>query len=338
MAMTKVVSLKVPDEAEGLQARLGLAAKKAGIPTWELLTQLLDIWDRQHEAGEPIPAGVSWEEWKADIEAEVRSLRVELDEIKAQRDNGIPVNHRIKIIESGEQEPVLLPKVDETSELDIQSKEEPGQAGLLVNQGIESDIKTFEAAYNKLERGQHTAIWKLRDALAWPDEQFDTTLRCLRDEGRYQLQAGDTERMTKEQIKAGFTDENGFHFLTVMRLPHSPETPRPSMDDTGIEASEGAPMGTTAADESTLETSAVPPTSQRRGRPRKQQQEAEKAIPLIPSAEFFSKVVQSVQTATLQEEPETQAKEEAPSTAAVPEEEPAASPRRKPGKTRRGSV
>jgi hypothetical protein len=322
MAMTKVVSLKVPDEAEGLQARLGLAAKKVGIPAWELLTRMLDVWDQQHDdqSGESSPAGESWEEWKANIEAEVRALRAELDAVKSQggyglpvnqeikEGNGIPVNHKIEIIEPEEQKPDLSPIMDEGLE--------PGGNGLPVDQvnlNTESDIEAFEAAYAALERDQHTVIWKLREALSWSVERFDNMLCRLRDDGRYQLQAGDTEHMTKKQIKAGFTDENGFHFLTVMRFPQ-PETPRTSVDDTDIEASGDAPIGATAVDELTLETSAVPPTSRRRGRPRKQQQEAEKATPLIPSAEFFSEVVQSVQAA----EPETQAKEEAPSALSAP--------------------
>jgi hypothetical protein len=287
---------------------------------------MLDVWEQQSSENKE-PAGESWEEWKANIEAEVRALRAELDAVKSQENNGLLVNHKIEIVELKEPEPVLPLKVYEPSEFDIQIKEEPERVGLLINQSIESDIQAFEVAYNKLEHDQHTAIWKLRDALAWSDERFDTVLCRLRDESRYQLQAGDTEHMTKKQIKAGFTDENDFRFLTVMKLPQS-EKFRPLVDDTDVGVTDVAPMDATVA-ETTLETPA-PVTSRQRGRPRKEREAITKSE---------AETTTEAPAAPIKRKPGRPRKERpTEETAAVLEEESAASPQRKPGRPRRGSV
>jgi hypothetical protein len=73
-AMTKVVSFKVSDEAANLQGLLTAAAKKAGIPVWELLSRMLAQWEQR----EP-PQGESWQKWQEKMDAEVRALRGGMD-------------------------------------------------------------------------------------------------------------------------------------------------------------------------------------------------------------------------------------------------------------------
>ena len=77
--------------------------------------------------------------------------------------------------------------------------------------------ETFKEAYFELERGKFFArICDLRRHLGWTAREFDKVLTGLRDTGKIQLQGGDIDYFTKEDIGASFIDENGTLKLTVM--------------------------------------------------------------------------------------------------------------------------
>jgi hypothetical protein len=260
-AMTKVVSFKVSNEAANLQALLTAAAKKAGIPVWELLSRMLEQWEQAAGSGQP--AG---DEWKATVEGRLRALEAELEAIKVQRSNSLLVNQtmqRMQRMQSDinhsavnvqEEEPksgLLVNQVNEVIEniviepevnqddaalspdqvlAEEEAEESRESEELLVNQDENEKaaqvvslqvnyFEQFEAAFDALMKDRHAVIADLRRALDWPSEQFESVLRQLRDEGKYQLQAGDTAHLTKKQVAGGFTDENGFKFLTIMRRP-----------------------------------------------------------------------------------------------------------------------
>ena len=75
----------------------------------------------------------------------------------------------------------------------------------------------FKEAYFELERGKfYVRICDLRRHLGWPAQEFGNALTGLRDEGKIQLQGGDTDYFTDEDIRESFIDENGFRKLTMM--------------------------------------------------------------------------------------------------------------------------
>jgi hypothetical protein len=220
--MTKVVSIKVPDDMAILQSRLTATAKAAQIPVWELMSRMLDDWEKKASNSEA-PAGSGWAEWRTAIESEVQSLKAELAATKAQERNNLLVNQRNDDI-------VLVPEESEAE----------SQVSLPVNQ--DDDIKAFEAAYVSLEHDRHTLIWKLRERLGWPNERFDTALCQLRDSGRFQpMQGAETKGMTKEQLKSAFVDENGFRHHIVMRAPAKTSEP---MNET--DSGKAAPISSSA--------------------------------------------------------------------------------------------
>jgi hypothetical protein len=55
----------------------------------------------------------------------------------------------------------------------------------------------------------------MRRRLNWPAQEFDAMLRDLRDAGQLQLQGGDTDFFTKQDVQDCFVDENGFTMLTM---------------------------------------------------------------------------------------------------------------------------
>ena len=76
--------------------------------------------------------------------------------------------------------------------------------------------KKFKAAYQSLALGKSCArICDLRRHLGWSAREFDAALTSLRDAGKIQLQAGDTDFFTEEDIRESFMDENGFSKLTL---------------------------------------------------------------------------------------------------------------------------
>jgi hypothetical protein len=83
---------------------------------------------------------------------------------------------------------------------------------------VERDAETLDTHYEKLERGRYyVKIHELRSESGLSRERFDESIKKLRDSGHWQLQDGDTDYFTREQIDNSFIDENGFRFLTVMR-------------------------------------------------------------------------------------------------------------------------
>ena len=79
-AMKRVVSFKIPEEAADLQVRLSITSKKAGGTVWELMYKMLDLWDQQ--AGDTV--GDGWKEWRDTVEAELRSLRADVESVRVQ--------------------------------------------------------------------------------------------------------------------------------------------------------------------------------------------------------------------------------------------------------------
>jgi hypothetical protein len=206
--MTKVISLKVPDEAAGLQGRIAGTAKKAGIPVWQLLVRMLDAWDKRHGA----PIGNSWAEWRDSIEAEVTTLRMKVEEIKAQGYSSLLANQVVPV-QGSDTKTKKLCKVNHINQI------------LKESHTLSSfDIFAFSAVYGKLEHDHHVRICDLRASLEWSDEQFDAVLRQVRDDGLYSLQAENTECMTDDQIANSFMDENGIRHLTIMRMPVAGDT------------------------------------------------------------------------------------------------------------------
>ncbi|MDR1731933.1 MAG: hypothetical protein LBR61_07545 [Synergistaceae bacterium] len=75
----------------------------------------------------------------------------------------------------------------------------------------------FRAAFQELERGKfYVRICDMRRRLNWPEKEFDAMLRRLRDAGKLQLQGGDTDYFTPDELQASFVDENNFRMLTMM--------------------------------------------------------------------------------------------------------------------------
>jgi hypothetical protein len=74
----------------------------------------------------------------------------------------------------------------------------------------------FESAYRELEGGKFfVRVCDLRRRLNWGPE-FDRMAAALRDAGKIQLQAGDTDYFSARDIADSFVDENGFRMLTLM--------------------------------------------------------------------------------------------------------------------------
>jgi hypothetical protein len=147
----------------------------------------------------------------------VQSLKAELAATKAQGSSGLLVNQ--------ESQADMTPPSGDVSE----EAEEESQESLLVNQVNQvnqNDIKAFDETFDNLVRGRYDVlIWKLRKKLNWTRERFDAIVKHLRDEGRYQLQAAEKDKMTKAQIAAGFWDENGNEYQAILRLPAAASAP-----------------------------------------------------------------------------------------------------------------
>ena len=78
-------------------------------------------------------------------------------------------------------------------------------------------VEKFKEAYFELERGNfYVRICDLRRRLGWTTREFDAMLIQLRDDEKIQLQAGDIDFFSEEDIRESFIDENGFRRLTLM--------------------------------------------------------------------------------------------------------------------------
>ena len=224
MAMTKVVSFKVADEAANLQGLLTSAAKKAGMPVWQFLTQMLELWNQL----DTVPAPDKLEALRQMLEAELETSRIEREALTA------------RVLEVEKKAIEAIEKATKIQEREIQRlmeglpENQVNQVNLNNDVNIEAktDIEAFEATYGRLERDHHAMIWQLREELDWSVERFDAVIRQLRDAEKYQpMQGAATENMTKWQLKSSFVDENKVRFHTVMRVrnpivePEQTETP-----------------------------------------------------------------------------------------------------------------
>jgi hypothetical protein len=76
--------------------------------------------------------------------------------------------------------------------------------------------ESFRAAFRELEGGNfYVRICDMRRRLNWSASEFDAMLEKLRDAGQLQLQGGDIELFTQQDIHDSFVDENGFRMLTM---------------------------------------------------------------------------------------------------------------------------
>jgi hypothetical protein len=205
LAMTKVVSIKVPDDTAILQSQLTAAAKKAQIPVWELLSKMLEIWN-QEERGSSECRGV--EALRQAVEDELELSRIErqklnakITELEKQVQTAIAESGKLLVLKSS-----LL--VDQVNQGDIKA--------------FERDIEVFEQEYSKLERDRHVLIWQLRKTLGWSRERFDVVVRQLRDSGHFNpVQGAEMGKMTTKQLQSAFVDENGLvhHIITRAAVP-----------------------------------------------------------------------------------------------------------------------
>ena len=91
---------------------------------------------------------------------------------------------------------------------------EPSSPSLFKTERTE---EVFKAAFQALEQGKFYArICDMRRHLGWNAQEFDAMLTGLRDAGKIQLQTGDTDFFSEEEIRDSFRDENGFRKLTMM--------------------------------------------------------------------------------------------------------------------------
>jgi hypothetical protein len=120
------------------------------------------------------------------------------------------------VVESaGRQDPESQPKVSKPTE--------PAKNTI---ENTIADEQAFKRAYDELDSGNfYASIPALRKKLGWTTERFDTVMTRLRDKEALVLQAGDKAFYTEEDMRNTFTDENGFHRMTVMWRPNSPYDP-----------------------------------------------------------------------------------------------------------------
>jgi hypothetical protein len=77
--------------------------------------------------------------------------------------------------------------------------------------------EAFRAAFQELERGKsYVRICDMRRRLNWTEQEFDTKLKKLRDEGKIQLQVGDIDFFNEQDLRESFVDENGFRMLKIV--------------------------------------------------------------------------------------------------------------------------
>jgi len=71
----------------------------------------------------------------------------------------------------------------------------------------------------KFRGGLYARISDMRKLLGWTKDQFDGMVKNLRDKGHLQLQTGDTNYYTDDDMKNSFIDENGVQSLTLKFRP-----------------------------------------------------------------------------------------------------------------------
>jgi len=80
----------------------------------------------------------------------------------------------------------------------------------------EKAIAEFHDAYKSVGKGRNfVRIHRIRDALQWPEETFDTVLKSLMQNYTVELHGGDPSSMSEKEIENSYKDENGRLFLTI---------------------------------------------------------------------------------------------------------------------------
>ena len=234
-AKSQVLSLRVP-EGSGLQARFTMAAKKACILPWELLSRMLDEW----ESGQKELSSDS-------LLSEIKSLRADLDETKnrlAQLENNVDnadnsigwddINAAVAsaVNNVDKHGNIIIRDVQPNADTTRKKRGRPKKEKPVENDSItESDVSNFDAAYAELSKDRYDVlIPDLRQKLRidnYSDKKIDALFRHVQDKGQYQLQAAELENLTQKQLKDGFVDENGFKFWGIFKIPAKRKAGRP---------------------------------------------------------------------------------------------------------------
>jgi hypothetical protein len=208
MADSQIFSVRVPLES-GLQDRFRLAARKAGILPWELLAKMLDDWEQKNEEVKPETL-----KWLSDnfilqidvLKAEIEALRKQIihNVYNVDNINNISTKQAKRVFTSGKQ------NIDNVDNVDISNTNN-------------FDVFALNAIYGELSKSQPDVLisdlkTKLREQ-GWINTQIEEILKHVRDEGLYQFQAAEIEKLSREQINDAFVDENGFKFFAILKLP-----------------------------------------------------------------------------------------------------------------------
>ena len=135
-----------------------------------------------------------------------------MDRIPFKKDEFLAVLNRlieqgaIRVTINSDYKPIFAPVAPADGKVQRQPQKDGSISG-----------EKFKEAYFELERGKfYVRICDLRRHLGWAVQEFDAMLTGLRDKGKIQLQGGDTDFFTEEDIRESFIDENGFRKLTMM--------------------------------------------------------------------------------------------------------------------------
>jgi hypothetical protein len=74
----------------------------------------------------------------------------------------------------------------------------------------------FKIAFDELNKGEkYVRICDIRRKLDWSREEFDSTLKKLRDNSTIQLHEGITSTMDESEVRDSFVDENNFLHINI---------------------------------------------------------------------------------------------------------------------------
>jgi DNA-binding transcriptional regulator YiaG len=80
----------------------------------------------------------------------------------------------------------------------------------------EKAIADFHDAYKSVGKGRNfVRIHRIREALKWSDQTFDTVLKILMQNYKVELHGGDPSSMSETEIANSYKDDNGRLFLTI---------------------------------------------------------------------------------------------------------------------------
>jgi hypothetical protein len=219
MTDSQVFSVRVPHES-GLQDRFRLAARKAGILPWELLTKMLDAYEQENP--ETKPENLKWV---------TENFALQIDMLKAEietlRKHIAPNVYSVDIVDNKSTEQTKRVFTSEKQNIDNVNNVD-------ISNTNNFDVFALNAIYGELSKSQPDVLIpdlkaKLREQ-GWENHQIDEVFKRVRDEGLYQFQAAETNKLSKGQINDAFVDENGFKFLAILKLPpkiQEEKTPKP---------------------------------------------------------------------------------------------------------------